>query len=96
MDEQAAGRFEVVVEEGVPRGDLYELEQTTTFYIVDRRSNRTVMTFEGRMEASLSTDSGLWDDYNFSGVREVSIAPDQLSVVVKYHEGREEIIALPQ
>jgi hypothetical protein len=90
------GRFELLVEEGSPHGGFYELEQTTYYRVVDWRSDEVVMTFEGEMEASLSTTTGMWDDYRFSGVREVLLAPDEQSVIVQHHDGREEIVPLPQ
>jgi hypothetical protein len=90
------GRFELLVEVGSPHGGLYELEQTTYYRVVDRRSDEVVMTFEGEMEASLSTTTGMWDETRFSGVREVLLAPDEQSVIVQYHDGREEIVPLPQ
>jgi hypothetical protein len=96
MSEEAAGRFEVVVEEGVPHGDLYELEQTTHYRVVDRRTGQTVLTFEGRLEAGLSPNTGLWDGYRLSGVREVCIAPDTRSVIVKHCDGHEETVSLPE
>lgn len=89
------GRFEVVVVPGSPRGDLYELEQKTYYQVVDRQSNQIILVFESLMEASLSPDTGMWDDYTFSGVREVTIAPDEQSVIVKYHDGAEERVPLP-
>ncbi len=95
MPTQQADRFEVVVEEGVPHGGLYELEQTTYYKVVDRHSRQVVMTLEGQMEASLSTTTGVWEDYRLSGVYAVSIAPDGQSVIVKYCEGSEEIVPLP-
>jgi hypothetical protein len=94
--EPRMGRFELLVQEGAPHGGLYELEQTTYYRVVDRRSDEVVMTFEGEMEASLSTTTGMWDDYCFSGVREVLIASDEQSVIVRYFDGREEIVPLPQ
>jgi hypothetical protein len=93
--EQQTGRFEVVVERGSPHGDLYELEQTIYYQVVDRQSHEIVMTFECEMEASLSTTTGMWDDHRFSGVCEVSIAPDERWVVVQYCDGREEMVPLP-
>ncbi len=90
------GQFEVLVQEGAPHGGLYELEQTTYYHVVDRRSKKVVLTFQGEMEASLSTTTGMWDDYHFSGVCEVRIAPGEQSVVVRYHDGREETAPLPQ
>ncbi len=89
------GQFEVRVEKGPPRGDLYELEQKTYYHVVDAVSGKVLMTFEGLMEASLSRDTGMWDDYYFSGACEVSLAPDGQSVTVQYCDGREEIVALP-
>ena len=94
--EPAPDRFEVVEEKGSPRGDLYELEQKTYYHVVDRHSGQVIMTFQALMEASLSRDTGMWDDYFFSGVREVIIAPDEQSVIVKHHDGREETLPLPQ
>lgn len=95
-DGAAVGRFQVVVEEGAPRGDLYELERRTTFRVVDRHRDQVVATFEGTMEASLSRDTGLWDDYSFSGVCEVAIAADERFVHVKYCDGHEEWVPLPE
>jgi hypothetical protein len=91
-----ANRFRLVVEEGTPHGDLYELEQTTYYHVLDTRSGEMVMTFRGEMQASLSRDSGLWDDYSFSGVCEVAIAPDEQSVLVRHCDGRDETVPLPQ
>jgi len=92
---ERTGRFEVRVEEGSPRGDLYELEQTTHHQVIDTRTQEVVLTFQGEMEASLSTTTGMWENYRFSGVREVTIAPDEGSVVVQYFDGREEKVCLP-
>lgn len=88
-------KFEVRVVEGSAHGDLYDLEQTTTYLIVDRSTQEVVLAFEGEMSASLSTSSGLWDGYRFSGVCEVSIAPDERSALIRYHDGREETVPLP-
>ncbi|HSR33807.1 MAG TPA: hypothetical protein VLY63_24850 [Anaerolineae bacterium] len=96
MGEQLAGRFEVVVESGSPRGDLFELEQKTYYQVVDRHTKQIILEFESLMEASLSRDTGMWDDYRFSGVCEVSVAPDEQSVIVKYHDGVEEMVPLPK
>ena len=96
MSDQVERRFEVVVEEGVPRGNLYELEQTTYYLVIDRHSGQTVLTIEGRLDATLSTDTGLWGDYRLSGVREISIAEDDRSILAKYYDGREETVPLPE
>ena len=88
-------RYEIQVQEGPPHGDLYELEQTTYHRVVDIDTQEVVLTFRSEMEANLSTDTGLWDDYHFSGVRDVILAPDQRSVIVHYYDGREEAVPLP-
>ena len=84
----------VLVEEGPPRGDLFELEQTTYHRVVDTRTQEVVLTFRGEMEASFSATTGSWEDYHWSGVREVAVAPDDKTVIVEYYDDREETIAL--
>ena len=95
MNAQLESRYEVIVIAGPPRGDLYELEQKTTYQVVDRHSEQILMVFESLMEASLSRDTGMWDDYTFTGVSEVAIAADEKSVAIKYYDSHEEIIPLP-
>jgi hypothetical protein len=95
MDQQHTGRFEVQVEEDVPRGGLYQLEQRTWYRVVDRSSLQVVMTFQGQVEASLSPDSGMWEDLCGYGVRDVTIAHDERSVLVRYYDGRKEMALLP-
>lgn len=89
-------RFELRIEEGPHRGDLYELEQKTFYHVLDTRTGEIVMTFQGEMEASLSRDTGQWDDYSFSGVKEAAISSDEKSVHLKYYDGREESVPLPK
>ena len=84
------------VEEGPPRGGLYVLEQTTYHRVVDTRTQEVVMTFRGELEASFSATTGTWEDYRVSGVRAVVMAPDARSVIVRYHDGREESVVLEE
>lgn len=93
---EPTNRFVVKVEEGGSRGGLYELEQMTYHHVIDTRSGKIVMTFEGEMSASLSKSNGQWDDYSYSGVRDVTIAPDERSARLKYYGGREETVPLPE
>ena len=95
MTEAWAGRYQVREEKGSPRGGLFELEQKTYYHIFDRYSEEIVMTFESLMEASLSRENGAWDNYEFSGVSEVIISPDDQSVTVRYHDGLEDTLPLP-
>ncbi len=96
MNKQQSGQFEIVIKEGHPHGGLYELEQTTYYQVIDTHSKEIVLTFQGEVEASLSTSTGMWDDYHYSGVCEVTIAPEERSVIVKYHAGYEETVSLPE
>ena len=89
-------RFVVLVEEGLPHGGLFELEQTTYHRVVDTRTRAVVLTFSGEMAASFSGANGSWEDYHWSGVREVMIAPDEKSVIVQYFDGREEAVVLEE
>jgi hypothetical protein len=95
MAEPAPGRYKVVEEQGSPRGDLFELEQRTYQYVVDTHTDEVVMTFESLMEVSLSRDTGMWDDYVFTGACEVALAADERSVTVTYHDGLQETFPLP-
>jgi hypothetical protein len=85
-----------MVEEGTPHGDLYELEQTTYHHVVDTRTGQTVITFRGETRASLSRTTGMWDDYSYSGVREVAISPGEELVLVTDWDGRTECVPLPR
>lgn len=95
MPEPASDRFQVLVEDEAPRGGLYELEQVTCYRVVDHHSNEVIMTFCGLLEASLSADTGMWDDFRSTGVRDVAITPDGLAVVAQFADGRVEIHRLP-
>jgi hypothetical protein len=87
-------RFVVLVEEGPPRGGLFELEQTTYYRVVDTRTQEVMLTFRGEMEAGFSATTGSWEDCHAYGVREVAVAPDEKTVIVKYYDHREETVAL--
>ena len=95
MSQPAARRFEVKVEEGPGHGDLYELEQTIYYHVIDIHTQEIVMTFECEMSASLSKSTGQWEDFQYGGVREVTITPDEQSALVKYYGGKEETVPLP-
>ncbi len=88
------GFYEVVVEVGPPHGDLYELVQTATYRVVSS-SGEVILTFEGEMSASLSRDSGLWEDPTVDGVLDVTMSPDGGAALVRYADGRTEVVLLP-
>lgn len=96
MVEERSGRYEVLVEEAAPAGGLFELEQTIFYQVLDTQTREVVYRFRGEIEASLSRENGMWDDFRYSGVRAVIVAPDERSVLVSYHDGREETVPLPQ
>ena len=91
-----AHHFVILIEEGPPHGGLYALEQTTTYRVMDARTNTVVLTCQGEMAASLSRETGTWEDYTFSGVREVAIAPDGRHAIVQHFDGREEAVQLEE
>jgi len=83
------------VEEGPPRGDLYEVEQTTVHRVVDTRTGEVVLAFEGVLSMRLSRETGLWEEAQLSGVREVVVADDGCVLIVRYHDGQEAQAPLP-
>ncbi len=93
--EPQAQRFTIIVGQGPPHGDLYEFEQTTYYRVVDTLTGSVVMTFCGTIEASLSTDTGLWEHNRHTGVAAVTISADGRAVIVIHSDGREETVPLP-
>ncbi len=89
------GHFVVQVEEGPPHGGLYELEQTTIHRVVDMRTGEVILAFEGVLTASLSRETGLWEEAQLSGVREVVVTDDGCVLIVRYHDGQEAQAPLP-
>ena len=88
-------RYEVRTVQGPARGDLFELEQTTYFHVVDLLEDKIILTFREDMEASLSKDNGLWTDYHYSGVCEVVISADEQTALVNYHDGNQKFFSIP-
>jgi len=88
-------RFIVREKEGSAHGDLYELEITTTFSVIDTTNNKIVMNFTGEYSASLG-DNG-WDDGSYHGVTKVEISEDEKYAIV-YKSGNNELekIKLPE
>jgi hypothetical protein len=88
-------RYEVRTVQGSARGDLFELEQTSYFHVVDLFEDKIILTFREDVEASLSKDNGLWTDYHYSGVCEVVISADEQTALVKYHDGNRKFFTIP-
>ena len=89
-------RFIVKIIKDPPRGDLFELEQATFFQIIDTAVDQVIFSFRGDMEANLSRETAQWDDYHYSGVRQVTISKDQRTALVEYFDGIQEQISLPE
>lgn len=95
MAEQRPTRLAIVIRQGPPRGDLFELEQATYYDVVDCGTQQVILTLQGETTARLSRDTGLWDEYRFSGVEQVALSADERSILVSYHDGRQETVSLP-
>ena len=95
MNDAPAARYIVTIEQGPPLDGLYDFEQCTSYCVVEAATGRVVLAFEGWLTASLSRDTGLWDDYQPSGVAAVALADDPEAVIVTYHDGRREIVRIP-
>lgn len=74
-------RYRIETREGNPHGDLYEMEITTFFDVIDNTTEMTVMTFTGEYFTTLG-DNGGWNDGSYSGVEDVRLAEDGMSVLV--------------
>lgn len=96
MMEPASKRYIVEVREGPPHGDLYELEQSIYFLVIDTTTDKVIMSFNGEIEANLSREEAQWDDFEAAGVCQVTISEDQRTVLVEYHDGTREQFDLPE
>ena len=95
MQQPNPERYIIQIIEGSPRGDLYELEQTTFFHVIDTTSDQIILSFRGEMEASLSRETAQWEDTHYSGVCRVTISEDQQTVLVEHFDGNQELFQLP-
>lgn len=86
----AASRFEVVTQTH-DHGDIYELEQDTIYYVVDRRTGQAVMEFRGH---DYSTYDGTWQHQSSSGVASVTVSADGTHVLVR-EAGAEQRLPIP-
>ncbi len=89
-------RYRIEKREGNPHGDLYEMEITTFFDVIDNTTEMTVMTFTGEYFTTLGNNGG-WNDGTYSGVEDVRLAEDGYTVAV-YTAGNElpEYFQLPR
>jgi hypothetical protein len=94
MDEQPVKRFEVQVDKGDYRSELFELERVTTFRVVELTSGITRLELQGEMNASLDPDTGSWGN-PFYGVTELKLIDDGRNALVTYHDGHAETLPIP-
>lgn len=83
-------RYEIVTQTR-DHGDIYELEQDTTYYIVDRRSGQAILQF---VSSDFSTYDGTWQHQSSSGVSSVEITADGRHVRVS-EGGQERLVPIP-
>lgn len=79
-----------------PRGDLYELEYVTHYHVVDLICGDILITLDGFMQEHLDRDSGLWDEPEFWGAKEVLVSPDESAILVRNYDGKEFFFTLRQ
>lgn len=87
-------RWEVVEEEGDPRGDVYQLEVETTYCVVDRTTGAVVLSFCGHYSSTLD-DNGAWGPGKYFGVDKVEISDDGTEAIVHDSGGGIRRVALP-
>ena len=95
MQQPNPQRYIAQIVERSPLRDLYELEQTTFFHLIDTTSDQIILSFRGAMEASLSRDTAQWEDTHYSGVCRVSITEDQQTFLVEHYDGTQKLVHLP-
>lgn len=95
MGQHPTARYKIQIEEGPARGDLYELEQATTFQVVDSTNGDVILTWRGEMSASLSKENAQWENFQYTGVSNVTISKDHKSVRVEFYDGTVKQILLP-
>lgn len=86
----AEERYEIVTQTR-DHGDIYELEQDTTYYIVDRRTGQAVLEFRSH---DFSTYNGTWEHQSSAGVSSVEITADGRHVRV-CEGGSERLVSIP-
>ena len=81
-----------IKEENYSHGDLYELIETTTFYVFREGLKKPVYTFKGDYYADL--DGGIWVKSGATGVCDVKINNNEQTLTVIYYDKTQEIISL--
>lgn len=83
-------KYRIEKHEGESRGDVYELEITTYFNVIECETGRTVMSFSGIYSAKLG-DTGTWDEGRYTGVENVVLSEDDDCVLVYYDKKDEPV-----
>jgi hypothetical protein len=84
----------VVVDEGAPRGGLFELEVDTVYRVVDRRTGVVALEAHGEYSASFGGD-GTWEPGTTTGVVGVEISEDPQEAIVRHGDGSVTRVPLP-
>jgi hypothetical protein len=74
-----ASRWRIWEEAGDSHGDLYELERTTYFRVLDWQTKTVIATYSEEMSASY--DGVSWADYTYGGVKAITVSPTGLLLV---------------
>ena len=76
-------KYRIEESESEPRGDVYELEITYYYDVIDNRTEMSIMQFQGVSSAKLGDDC-TWENWQYSGVDEVEFSDDGRYVIVHH------------
>ncbi|MCP4135801.1 MAG: hypothetical protein GY754_32840 [bacterium] len=89
-------RYRVKKYEGLPHGDLFEMEIDYHFDVIDKKTKKIIMAFTGDYSADLGGHCE-WQNSQYSGVSDVAISDDGEFVLVYYYNKKDpERIKLPE
>ncbi len=77
--------FRIAETESPPHGDVYECDVTYYYDVIEKRTGKKVLNFQGESSSKLG-DDGSWVGSGYSGVRNVLFDPDGIHVLV-FEEG---------
>ena len=81
-----------IKEETYSHGDLFELIETSTFYVYKKGKKKPVYTFKGEYYADL--EDGIWKKTGAKGVYDLKISDDEKTLTIIFYDKTEQKISL--